>query len=192
MKKYTGTFTFAGGMNIASGSPIDDRTEFDTIEAAIDFIINPMILGIFSIYEGLVIKVTNNSPSAGDPVEIRSAGLEYIWRRGSLGIIPGGYTYPAGSVIGGIDYSGLTYNLAIFSTTSFLSHTTVIQTDSIDIARKFIPISISDSRVATVSIIEGSDEDITYPDKVTFTADTMVIHFKPAVSSGVFLNIKVS
>ena len=191
MGRFTVGINVAEGFSIQARQPADSRVDYSKLS---DIITNFETGGDmqYHFYEGLIVTVVQPEIFGGDKFFMSSKFARYIWMESDYGAIPGGFTYGNNVWGGGVEYSSKTFNLVLLSKGINVTTTLDAITSELYIPNKFIPLHVTNGKVADVSIVVDTDTENTLPNSVVFDIDNMVINFKPAYPVGTYLNIKIS
>ncbi|MCK5788275.1 MAG: hypothetical protein KAH32_04725 [Chlamydiia bacterium] len=171
------------GWKVAQERPIDDRSQFPSLQDLIDYTNSP---GLFSLYEGLITYVEDEKKN-------------YRWAESIYGILPetgdgkpAGIRYPPNHIRYGVDYGNRLFNWVIDDKSVIIEYIST-GLESIHILAKDLPHSAVQDSIANVTITSSDEKEIDIPGEILWTKDEfMTIKIYPAYSVGLKIKIKIS
>ena len=167
------------GWAVLDGRPIDDRSDFVTKQALIDFTNAKYTV----LYDGLVTKVDET-------------GYHYRWSEGVHGLfsLNSPFEYNSWDTnIGGIDYANKTYNWVIEDRVIWMDYQQNTTDTFIELPFADIPEHLWKNEAMTVEVYVDTDTEVTLPDSLTWGSVGRVrINFYPSIPIWTNMKIKLS
>jgi len=180
MAKKINNSTQTLGFKIMKARPVDDRSQFSTVQDLMDFVAT----SYEQLYDGIEIYV--------DETNVR-----YKWVENPWGLMLVGKTYATWDNNiggpGGIDYVGKTYNFVISSDVVRYNITKTNDLNYIFFDYSKLPFYATQAGVITAELIIDGDTEVTYPDSIKWDVDKkLYIYLYPNILSGTSIKVKLS
>lgn len=185
MAKKISNLESTTGWKVGQERPIDDRSQFPTLQDLIDYTDSP---GLFSIYEGLTTFAEDTKRN-------------YKWVESFYGIVPvlnagvdplPGIKYPPNYIKHGVDYSDRRFNWVIDDKSVVIDYV-ADGTEVIHILAKDLPVEAVRNSSANVMITYPGSTEVDIPGRISWTQDEfMSIYIYPAYPLNTLLKIKIS
>jgi hypothetical protein len=167
----------AQGFVVVDARPIDDRSQFSTLEDLVDYI-PPMYT---TLYDGLVVTV-------------EETGLAYRWVENEYGILDVPFQYNSWDTdLGGVDYSNKRYNFVIDTPIIWINIVKPHNLEYISFLYRDLPYKAVINKAITAEILVDNDSEITYPDSIEWDDSGFIkIKLIPALPELTNLKVKLS